>query len=283
MTANDVVAKVKHLAPISQAAVGLIGMLDQPNACNDDIVNVLKIDNVLTAKLLRACNSSYFGLADTVASIDQAVLWLGHQQILHMALSLAFSHSMSALVKDQVQDARELWRHSLITGLAAECLVKATDSIELDPGVAFTAGLLHDLGKVVLRNILTPEFQVAIRDQIERQDLSEPEAERAVLGVDHAEVGKCLLASWHLPAGILEAVEHHHHPVTRPKPALSSVVHAADQLAYLVDANLDWETFARQTDPEVVEAFALDRQKTENLMIAAHDSMSQVENLMKWV
>ena len=115
------------------------------------------------------------------------------------------------------------------------------------------------------------------------EKLSEIDAEKAVLGVDHAEVGKCLLSSWRLPPDILEAVEHHHHPVSQPQPALSSVVHAADQLAYLIGADLGWENFVRHTDPGVVEAFALDRQKTESLMIAAHDSMSQVESLMKVV
>jgi len=73
MNANDLIAKVKNLAPVSHAALNLVGLLDQPAISNEDIVHVLKFDNVLTAKLLRACNSPFFGLEEPVSSVEQAV------------------------------------------------------------------------------------------------------------------------------------------------------------------------------------------------------------------
>jgi HD-like signal output (HDOD) protein len=94
MTANELIAQVKHLAPVSNAAMNLMGMLDRPGIGNEDVVQVLKFDNVLTAKLLRACNSPFYGLEEPVSSVEQAVFILGHQQILHIVLSIAFSSSM---------------------------------------------------------------------------------------------------------------------------------------------------------------------------------------------
>ena len=96
MTANEIIAKAKNLTPVSHSAMNLVGMLDQPAIGNDDVVRVLKFDNVLTAKLLRACNSPFFGLEEPGSSVEQAVLILGHQQILHITLSIAFSSSMAA-------------------------------------------------------------------------------------------------------------------------------------------------------------------------------------------
>src|ERR1043166_2291335 len=95
MTAKEMVARAKDLPPVSPAALKLVSLLDQPSISNEDVVTVLKHDSVLTAKLLRACNSPIFGFEEPVASVDQAVLLMGHQQILQVVLSLTFSSAMS--------------------------------------------------------------------------------------------------------------------------------------------------------------------------------------------
>src|ERR1051325_3343013 len=120
MTANELVAKVKNLPPVSHAALRLVSLLDQPAVSNDDVVQVLRCDNVLTAKLLRACNSPFFGLEDPVSSVDQAVLILGHQQILHIVLTLAFGGAMAVPLTGYAVESNELWRHSLTAATAAE-------------------------------------------------------------------------------------------------------------------------------------------------------------------
>src|SRR5579859_4612552 len=124
MTATELVNKVKNLPPVSNAALRLVSLLEQPEVSNDEVVQALKCDNVLTAKLLRACNSPYFGLSEPVASVDQAVLILGHQQILHIVLTLAFGSAMVVPMPGYAVEADELWRHSLITATAAEIVVE---------------------------------------------------------------------------------------------------------------------------------------------------------------
>lgn len=281
MNANDLIGKVKNLAPVSHAALNLVGLLDQPAVSNEGIVDVLKFDNVLTAKLLRACNSPFFGLEEPVSSVEQAVLILGHQQILHIALSIAFSSSMAAPLPGYAAEGQELWKHSLVSALASENIARICHSVPDEPAVAFTAGLLHDIGKVVLNHALTPDAQAAIRARIAQDSRSRTEAEKDIIGVDHAEVGECLLRSWRLPDPIIEAVAHHHSPVSKPQPKLSALVHAADCLAHMIGSNLGWEAFAVRADTEAIEAIGIDRNKLDELLMAAHDSMSQVESLMK--
>ncbi len=281
MTANDFVDKVKHLTPVSHAALNLVGLLNNPTTGNDAIVYVLKFDNVLTAKLLRACNSPFFGLDEPVSSVEQAVFLLGHQQILHIALSIAFSSIMNAPLPGHAAEAKELWQHSLITALAAENIAKNNTFITADASVAFTAGLLHDIGNLVLNHTLTPDRVSAIQARMAQGGLARSAAERAVLGVDHAEVGRCLLQSWRLPDKILEAVGNHHQPVSQPQPQLSSLVHAANCLAHQIGTDLGWEAFIGHADPGVVKALGINPEMLDALLIAAHDSMSQVQNLMK--
>jgi len=283
MTPNEVIAKVKNLPAVSQAALKLVTLLERRSVCNQDIVLVLKYDNVLTAKLLRACNSPHFGFEEKISSVEQAVLILGHQQILHMVLSLAFGDAMSATLPGYAIEARELWFHSLTAAVAAEQLVKCGHPVETDLPVAFTAGLLHDLGKLALNQVIDAGAHSAIRERIIQKHLPRNAAEREVLGTDHAEVGACLLEAWNLPDEIVEAVANHHCPVTTPEPKLSAIIHVSDCLVHLIGSSLGWESYAVLADARANQALGITPVKLDGIMIEVHDSARQVERFMNLV
>jgi len=280
MSPNEVIAKVKNLPAVSQAALKLVTLLDQPAVSNEDVVTVLKYDNVMTAKLLRACNSPYFGFEEQISSVEQAVLILGHQQILHMVLSLAFGGAMSATLPGYAIEAKGLWSHSLTTAVAAEQLVKSGIPIEAEAPLAFTAGLLHDIGKLALNQVLDADAQKAIRDSVVQRQLPRNIAEREILGTDHCEVGAHLLKTWRLPDEIVEAVAHHHRPVTAPEAKLSACIHVSNCLAHLVGSSAGWESYAVITDFNANRALAITPDKLEGLMISVHDSAGKIENIM---
>lgn len=280
MNAHDLVATVKNLPPVSHAALKLVNLLDQAAVSNSEVVNVLKYDNVLTAKLLRACNSPYFGLTEPISSVDQAVLILGHQQILHIVLTLAFGSAMVVPLPGYAVEAKELWRHSLITATAAEVVVNDLPDLNLELPVAFTVGLLHDIGKLVLGQALTLDLQTAIRSRVEQGRISRVEAEKEILGTDHSEVGAALLQSWHLPEEIIEAVANHHHPVLTPRPKLSVVTHVSNTLAHLVGSAPGWDGFAVRVDDQVTETLELNPEKVELMMADVRESFDRVDQFM---
>jgi putative nucleotidyltransferase with HDIG domain len=280
MTASELVSRVPDLPVVSPAALKLVALLDQPFASNEEIVDVLKYDPVLTAKLLRVCNSPYFGFQEKICSVDQAVLVLGHQQILQVVLSLTFGGAMSVPLPGYGAEAEELWSHSLHTALAAEALCSSGIQSAFEAPVLFTACLLHDIGKLVLTHVLTMEIQAVIRSRIASEGMARNEAEKQILGTDHAEVGACLLEEWRLPTEIIEGVAHHHSPVSRPRPALSALVHTANCVAHLSGSTLGWEGFAIRTDMEALDALSITREKLESMMITLHDSVGRVEEFM---
>ena len=280
MTAPEIINKVKNLPPISQAALKLVNLLEQASISNDEIVQVIKCDNVLTAKLLRACNSPYFGLDDPVSSVDQAVLLLGHQQILHIVLTLAFGSAMVVPLPGYAVEANELWRHSLITATASEIVAADAFDLNVEAPVAFTVGLLHDIGKLVMSQAITPEIQGQIRQLIEQQACSRTEAERKILGPDHGEIGACLLKSWNLPEEILEAVANHHNPVCEPRPKLSVITHVANCLAHLAGSAPGWDGFAIRVDPKAVAALNLDEARLEGLVVHVREAFERVDQFM---
>jgi putative nucleotidyltransferase with HDIG domain len=281
MTPNEIIAKVKNLPTVSQAALKLACLLDQPAVSNEDIVTVLKYDDVLTAKLLRACNSPYFGFEEQISSVEESVLILGHQQILHMVLGLSFGGAMSANLPGYAIEARELWFHSVTTAVAAEHLAKGELPMDAKPPVAFTAGLLHDIGKLVLTQILDADAQSAIRSCIVQDHLPQNAAEKKILGTDHAEVGACLLKKWRLPDEIIEAVANHHHPATNPLPKLSAVIHVANSLVHLTGSILGWDCYAMLTDAKASEALGITPGQIEKLKMEIHDSAGKVERIIQ--
>ena len=280
MTPQEIINKVKNLPPISQAALKLVSLLEQASVSNDEVVQVIKCDNVLTAKLLRACNSPYFGLEEPVSSVDQAVFILGHQQILHIVLTLAFGSAMVVPLPGYAVEANELWRHSLITATAAEIVAAEAYDLNIETPVAFTVGLLHDIGKLVMSQALTPEIQAEVRTLIEQQSCSRSEAEKNILGTDHGEVGACLLQGWHLPEDILEAVANHHRPVLKPRPRLSVVTHVANCLAHLAGSAPGWDGFAVRVEPAAVSALEINESRLEGMVVNVRESFERVDQFM---
>ena len=283
MTAQELVAKVKNLPPVPHAALKLVSLLDQPAVSNTEVVQALRCDNVLTAKLLRACNSPYFGLAEPVGSVDQAVFILGHQQILHIVLTIAFGSAMVVPLPGYAVEASELWRHSLVTATASEMIANEFPDLNVEPPVAFTVGLLHDIGKLVLSQTLTADLQAEIRRQIEHEKFARSEAEKAVLGTDHGEVGAVLLHGWHLPDELVEAVANHHQPVFKPRPQLSVAAHLANCLAHLAGSAPGWDGYAVRISSEVVTSLAITPEQIEQLVFSVRESSERVEQYMNLV
>lgn len=280
MNAQELVAKVKNLPPVPNAALRLIGLLDKADTENDDIVQAIRFDNVLTAKLLRACNSPYFGFSEPISSVDQAVLVLGHQQILHIVLTLAFGSTMAVPLPGYAGESSALWQHSLTTAMAAEVVANAGLDINVESSVAFTAGLLHDFGKLVMGQVIDGPQLDAIRGRVAEAGLSRAAAEHEILGTDHAEVGACLLKSWNLPEEVVEAVANHHRPTLEPRPLLSAVVQVANCAAHRAAAAPGENVPVAVVDERVAAALGITAEKMEQMTLEVRDSSESVGQFM---
>ncbi len=279
MTPTEIINKVKNLPPVSQAALKLVNLLEQESISNEEIEKVIKCDNILTAKLLRACNSPYFGLAEPVSSVDQAVLTLGHQQILHIVLTLAFGNTMVVPLPEYAAEAATIWQHSLIAASASEIVAAEAYDLEVESAVAFTVGMLHDIGKLAMSQALTPEQKTEIETRITNEKISRSAAEKLVLGTDHSEVGAALLQSWRLPANVIEAVANHHCPPLDP-PKLSAVTHVANYIAHRVNPQPNADTDSEQLNPQVAAALHFDESRIEGLINTVRESAADMKQMM---
>lgn len=207
----------------------LIASLDEEDAHLDDLAARIGRDQAIAAKVLRLANSAFFGLAGKVASLTQASVVLGQRNLRSLAIGAGVIGPFAGL-KAQSYDLSQFWRHSVAVAAAAKALAARTGE---DADFAFTAGLLHDIGRLVLVAGFPEAYAEVLRERA-ATDSYLIDAEREHLGLDHALVGQALAERWKFPEPIRAAVAQHH-DLPENAPALSGLVQLADVLAIALD------------------------------------------------
>jgi putative nucleotidyltransferase with HDIG domain len=194
----------KNLPTIPAVLAKIIGLTDGENASGKDLVEVVEHDQSLTSKILRLANSAFFGQSRQVATIPRAVVLLGFSTVRNLALSVKVWEALGNGVSKA--HLEELWGHSVAVAVATKHLTARLRAG--DPDEAFTSGLLHDVGRLVIAMRFKEHYWQAVGGAAERGPVETVES--ATFGVDHAEVGGWMLEAWNLPPGIVEAVRLHH-------------------------------------------------------------------------
>ena len=211
--------EVKNLPTLPGIVNKLTRMAEDPDTTTEQMGKVIAKDHILAAKLLRLVNSAFYGFPQRISSINSAIILLGFNVIKSLIISASIFEVMEA------QDV-ELWEHSL--GCAVVCSVLAARLGVKDPEEVSTAGLIHDIGKVAIKMELPKEYEMITR-LARVKNISRLEAERLVLGLDHAEVGGWLAKSWNLPNKLVEPIACHHDPrLAKEEQLASAIVHFAN-------------------------------------------------------
>lgn len=213
--------EVKNLPTLPGIVAKLTRMAEDPDTTTEQMGRVISKDHILAAKLLKLVNSAFYGFPQKISSLSSAIILLGFNVIKSLIISASIFELMES------SDV-ELWEHSLGTAVAASILAKRLGI--KDPEEVSTAGLIHDIGKVAVKMEL-PEQYDEILNIVEMKKVSMFEAERLVLGLDHAEVGGWLAKSWFLPRKLVEPISCHHLPKSsREEPLASAILHFSDVL-----------------------------------------------------
>lgn len=203
----------------------LMAQLNEPDHSIDEIAKTIDKDPAMTAKILKLVNSSFFGIVREVSDTGTATSMLG----LELTRSLVLSIHIFSRFEEIPPELSGLWQHSLRVGLLAKQIAVLLEQPKCMSDIAFTSGVLHDIGKLILANGLGDDYQAIIREAAESGvDLTDIENEK--LGANHAEVGAYLLDLWGLPDSIIGAVMFHHSPLsaTNGSPNVLTSLHIAD-------------------------------------------------------
>ncbi len=234
VSSSEILKSVKNIPALSPGAGQLLDVLGSGNYEVADIVMVIENDSALTVNVLKVVNSAAMGMRREITSVHQAVTFLGDTKVIGIALASSGGETFNAELAGYHGDRGMLGRHCLWVALAARELSRYTGG-KVDGAVAFTAGLLHDIGKAVIS-----DFMVDLVPAIMKQSSNEAEpdhlsAEREIMGTDHCEVGCELAKRWKMPESLIAGIQYHHNPIDAPEKyqAMSYVIHLADTLAMM--------------------------------------------------
>lgn len=276
----ELVRGVEGLVTLSHVFIRINQLIDDPDSSMADIAKAVSQDPSFTVRLLRVANSSYYGFSSSIDTVDKAVSVIGTSRIRSLALSMSVASSFAGLPNDLVS-MDNFWRHSLYCAVIARILARRAG--KCDPEALFTAGLLHDVGELVIFNRLPEQAKEALLRVLDSvDDLPIHEAERQVLGFDHAQVGAELARQWNLPPLLQECIGCHHAiRDAESYPREVALVHLANvyaQMAEIDTLNPDDVTAA---DPLASETsgLALDPDAIEEVVREAQQEIVELEKL----
>jgi HD-like signal output (HDOD) protein len=224
-SARELARETVALSSLPTIYARLVGALEKPRVSTAQIAAIIASDPVLTARLLRLVNSAFYAFPSRIETVQQAVFLVGTRQIHDLALATSVLRVFAGIPPELV-DMESFWRHSIATGVTARVL--ATCCEEAGTERFFVAGVLHDLGRLLLFAARPDDARAALLRSRTRGEPLEV-AERTILGYDHSEAGGALLEAWNLHEDLQDMVRWHHAPAeARRCPRETAVLHVAD-------------------------------------------------------
>jgi len=225
---------VKSVPMLSASASQLLQIATRADHDLIDVINLVRTDANLTARVLKIVNSAAFCLINNITSIDRAISYLGERIVISIAIGDCAGKLFDKELSGYESAGGDLWKHDLRTAIASREVVTQTGA-DISPELAFTAGLLHDIGKALISDYLQGSATEALKLITTEEGLDYLDAEQKMVGFDHTRAGYELAKAWNLPDELAEVIRHHHEPTNAKEEyhALVYAVHLGDNIAMM--------------------------------------------------
>ena len=224
--------RLEALPTLPSVAAHVFEIASAPNSSASDLTKVIVNDPSLTSKILKVVNSAFYGFPQKIGTVKHAVVVLGMNEIMDVAFGVAAAKAFEVTPIEGLFDPKAVWHHSMCTALIAQNLCQRIPKYEKQKLGGFTAGLLHDFGKIFLAQNFH-EIYTDIHIQGAKQGLPLFELEEERLGLNHALIGELLASNWNLPEYLVQAIAFHHQPFSASSHAeLAALIGLADYLYY---------------------------------------------------
>lgn len=269
---------IADIPKISADSIKLLNMISSEDISTGDLVRAVETDGMLTARLLQIVNSPIYGVITPVLTVSRALTFLGRQMLACIVMEECMGDMMRKPLPGYQCEEGQLWKHDLRTAVASKEIAKLNLG-NFHPDVAFTGGLLHDIGKVVLSNMLDNQQHEIDLDSGQ----SFIETEFAHVDSNHAEIGKELAILWELPKTFQEVIEHHHTPSAASEELrpLVYMVHLGDILSMLGGYGTGLDNLYYELDQKYTDYLAVSEEQLELLMLRVEDEYNLLISALK--
>ena len=275
---KSIIKKIDHLTPISHVASKVMSIAEDPKSSMNDLSKVIIYDAAVTANLLKVVNSAYFALPEKVDSVHQAIVYLGMAQVVDLVLLSASGENLQTAQEGYDLEAGELWKNSVSSALLARELAEKKGVKETH--LIFTAALLKDIGKVILNQYVKDSFD-KINALVTKQNFTFREAEKEVIGIDHAELGGMVAESWKFSPKMVEIIRNHHRPQESSISQFeTSIVYMADTICMMLGIGVGSDGLAYRFHRKVVESLELTERDFERIVAGFAEKLKQLETMI---
>jgi HD-like signal output (HDOD) protein len=272
ITIDEVVGRTKLLPLLSQSSMRLMEIIKDDRHTVTDIIDIVSLDAPLTARLLMVVNAPAFAQSGHVNSLSRAVAVLGEKVVTGIALAMCapfiYEHDLAGYAGERGL----LWKHSMRAAIASR-EVAGYGTREINPDVAFTSGILHDIGKAVISEYLRDMTGLLLAEVQEQKAADFLEAERQALGFDHAMLGEAVALHWQLPEPYPQVVRFHHAPMLAPEAWRHEVfcAHLGDLIAMMGGTGTGADTLLYRLDEHFEEFFRFPESWLEGILLTVSE------------
>jgi putative nucleotidyltransferase with HDIG domain len=274
---RQMLAETDCISAAPPVAFQIFSLIRQPEYSSEELVRLVQLDPELTAQILRLVNSVHLR-GNGVSSLDEAIMRVGAGEVTNTALALTMGRLVDMRSTWYCPDPGALWRHCVGCGLASRYLRRVCTGVHADKDLVFTAGLLHDIGKIVINNAPAESLEVIV-EVMREEGISAADAELAVFGADHAEMGGQILERWNLPSELTNAVRFHHAP-DFGNSSLATLIHVGNCCAKVHAGSRGWQEFEEALHPHALARLGLSRWKVEDCWGDVLQSMDEIERFV---
>ena len=279
ISVQKLVQAIDQLKPLPRVVSRLVKIAGDPQASMREIADIITHDPLITADLLRMCNSAYFGMPRKIESVQEAITLLGLEKVVNLVLIKCCRANLGRAQQGYGHQEGELWRHAVSTALIARDLAERL-AAEARPRV-FTGALLKDIGKVILDRFVAQAFGM-IDNLVQTQGMSFKTAEKKVIGVDHAELGAIVAKKWHFSDKLVAIIQHHHLDCPAARDDLeTNLVYLGDTVGMMLGLGGGSDGLAYHFYEDTLKRLQITSQDVQEIIMGFSEHQTKIDILLE--
>ena len=268
-----IVQNIKDLPPMPQVVIKIQHLISDENSDTTKLAGIIESDQAIAAKVLKMANSAFYGMSGRISTIRQASLLLGYQTLGEIVTMAGAADNLSGAMPGYGYDSQELWKHSLSVAFTAKMIAEMKNKNVVHE--AHTAGLIHDVGKIILDRYIAKNKD-KFSAYMTREEKTFLDAERHFFGFDHAEIASEVCQTWKIPENVTLAIGCHHQPSISNGDELSYILHVADYIATMGGIGYDDDDSLSELENGAMDFIQLRQEDISDLTLKVLEAVDQL-------